>query len=137
MIISDNLDDIVDRNRLITTLPHSLHAFTTTTTSSGQQSEAQSILQHIYSVLPFDLFKKVLESPALGEGEGDSLSDQTRFGLAKKCVSERKKLSAGSSGQQEFEETVVLAFGGGTGGASNVNIVRKPKQIRKLWKASG
>lgn len=99
----------------------------------------------MYSVLPFDLFKTVLESPRLGAGVGNALSDQTRFGLAKKCVAERKKLMAAQqqrngtpavSSGQDHEETVVLAFGASTSGGSNVNIVRKPKQNRKLWKVN-
>jgi len=143
--------------RLVSSLPHSLHAFSTST-PPPQQTEALSILQHIYAVLPFELFKAVLESPRLGVGAGDALSDQTRFGLAKKCVAERKKslaaqnrqvagaatangvgsatAPAAAPGSQDYEETVVLAFGANTSGGSNVNIVRKPKQNRKLWKVN-
>jgi hypothetical protein len=110
-----------------------LHAFSAD--NAQQQGEAQTILQHIYSVLSFNTFKEILESPLLGADGGGRLSDQTRFSLAKKCVNERKKLSA-AAGDADFEETVVLAFGGATG-ASNVNIVRRPKQNRKLWKVSG
>lgn len=124
----------VRRHRLTSTLPLSLHAFSTSAPQT-QQAEAQTILQHIYSALPFDLFKAVLESPSLSSEEGTSLSDQTRFGLAKKCILERKKLQAGKESQSNEEETVVLAFGGG--GAGNVQVVRKPKQNRKLWKVNG
>lgn len=83
------------------------------------------------------MFKSVLESSNLGSGEGGPLSDQTRFNLAKKCIAERKKAAAAAAPGVEFEETVVLAFGGAPAGASNVSIVRKPKQNRKLWKVNG
>ena len=124
------------RHRLTSTLPLSLHAFSSTT-PQAQQAEAQTILQHIYSALPFQTFKAILESPSLRTEEGESLSDQTRFGLAKKCILERKKLQAGKENAGSEEETVVLAFGGSAPGASNVQIVRKPRQNRKLWKVNG
>lgn len=122
--------------RLSHSLPRSLHAFSNQT-PPAEQAEAQSILQHIYAVLPFELFKSVLESSNLGSGEGSNLSDQTRFNLAKKCIAERKKAAALAAPGTDFEETVVLAFGGASAGASNVSIVRKAKQTRKLWKVNG
>lgn len=79
----------------------------------------------------------MLESPNLGSGEGNALSDQTRFNLAKKCIAERKKAAALAAPGAEFEETVVLAFGGASAGASNVSIVRKARQTRKFWKVNG
>ena len=102
------------------------------------------------------MFKAVLESPSLGtSGEsgatsGAGLSDQTRFGLAKKCILERKKIQAAASrgaaspgsgtGAQDAapqvdEESVVLAFGSGSG-SSNVQVVKKAKAGRKLWKVN-
>lgn len=122
--------------RLAGSLPRSLHAFSSQT-PPADQAEAQTILQHVYSVLPFELFKSVLESHSLGSGEGNNLSDQTRFNLAKKCIAERKKAAAVAAPGTDFEETVVLAFGGASAGASNVSVVRKPKQNRKLWKVNG
>lgn len=58
-----------------------------------------------------------------------------RFSLAKKIVSERKKLRSGT-GAGEFEETVVLQFGTGLPGGTAVNIIRKRNQ-KKLWKVNG
>ena len=123
-------------DRLSSSLPKSLYAFSSQS-PPAEQAEAQATLQHVYAVLPFELFKAVLESSNLGAGEGGGLSDQTRFNLAKKCIAERKKAAAAAAPGAEFEETVVLAFGGASAGASNVSIVRKPKQTRKLWKVNG
>lgn len=49
-----------------------------------------------------------------------------QFNFAKRCIADRKK-SQGT----EVEESVVLAFGSGTAG---VNVVRKVKRNRTLWK---
>jgi hypothetical protein len=92
---------------LSNSLPKSLQAFSNQT-PPAEQGEAQTLLQHVYAVLPFELFKSVLESPNLGSGEGNTLSDQTRFNLAKKCIAERKKAAALAAPGAEFEETVVL-----------------------------
>jgi len=94
------------------------------------------------------MFKSILESPSLGSGTGESLNDQARFGLAKRCIAERKRVANSATGTSngnstaasavDYEETVVLAFGASTAaGASNVNIVRRPKQNRRLWKVAG
>ncbi|KAK9897804.1 hypothetical protein P389DRAFT_169819 [Cystobasidium minutum MCA 4210] len=123
-------------DRLSNTLPKSLHAFDPQAPAT-QQGAAQSLLQRVYAVLPFEMFKSVLESSSLGSTDGGTLSDQTRFNLAKKCIAERKKAAASAAPGADFEETVVLAFGGAPAGASNVSIVRKAKQSRKLWKVNG
>lgn len=70
------------------------------------------------------------------------MTDQARFGLAKQIIATRKKMAASiesRSGAQDAEESVVLAFGGagGASGGTNVSIVKKPKQSRKLWKVGG
>lgn len=93
----------------------------------------------LYAVLPFELFKHVLESPKL-----PASGDQERFAFGKAVVAERKRRASsaapgGAASAAVFEETVVLAFGGGpsaSGVASNVNVMRKPRR-KPLWKVGG
>lgn len=59
-------------------------------------------------------------------------SDQARFKFAKDCIELRKR---GIARGQGAEETVVLAFGGGSVGGSAVHVTRKMRK-RPLWKVN-
>ncbi|KAG8883570.1 hypothetical protein FRB98_003069 [Tulasnella sp. 332] len=116
---------------LVMALPASLHAFptqsqkTAVTDSAAAAEAGQDVLIRIYAVLPFDVFKHAVESPAFPVG-----SDQARFKFAKEAIAARKKIQGG----RESEESVVLAFGK-TDGGSAVHITRKMKK-RPLWKVT-
>jgi len=115
---------------LVVTLPVSLQAFPSpsqrTAAVGGAMAESGlEALLRIYAMLPFDVFKLAVESPAFPVG-----SDQARFRFAKEAIATRKKTPAG----KETEESVVLAFGKSDGGSA-VHITRKMKK-RPLWKVS-
>jgi len=111
---------------LIVDLPAQLHAFA----PDQQNNQGLESLILVYSYVPFDIFKKAVESPLLAIG-----SDQTRFRFAKKVIEQRKK-PGNNAHASNAEETVVLAFGGSMGGGgSNVHVTRKIKK-RPLWKVS-
>jgi hypothetical protein len=128
---------------LIVDLPAQLHAFA----PDQQNNQGLESLILVYSYVPFDIFKKAVESPLLAIGERHkaclnhsfdtqcSGSDQTRFRFAKKVIEQRKK-PGNNAHASNAEETVVLAFGGSMGGGgSNVHVTRKIKK-RPLWKVS-
>lgn len=76
--------------------------------------------------LPFQMFKAICESEKLAVK-----SHMERHSFARELISSRKKARGSDN---SFEETVVLAFGGGKG---NVEVIRKPAGGKKsLWKAS-
>ncbi|KAK9471743.1 uncharacterized protein V1510DRAFT_367447 [Dipodascopsis tothii] len=78
--------------------------------------------------LPFALFKAVCESETLAVR-----SEKDRYSFARELVAERERRRR-RAGQSRLEESVVLAFGGGKGGAE---VIRKPATRKKvLWKAS-
>jgi len=111
-------------------LPATLQAFPThlQRTADGATTTADAGLEallRIYAVLPFDVFKHAVESPAFPIG-----SDQARFRFAKDAIAARKKTLTG----RDSEESVVLAFGKSDGGSA-VHITRKMKR-RPLWKVA-
>ncbi|WVQ94718.1 hypothetical protein IAU59_001798 [Kwoniella sp. CBS 9459] len=91
----------------------------------------------VYSKLPYELFKALIENPEL-----PIQSMQDRFAFAKRVIAQRKKVAAsttaatanGNNGPP-MEESVVLAFKGGEG--MEVHVTRKPKKSRALWKVEG
>ncbi|GAA98020.1 uncharacterized protein L969DRAFT_93360 [Mixia osmundae IAM 14324] len=109
-------------DHLMVTLPASLGAFGPTTTPDMRKL-GQPRLSAIYSRLPFAYFKHIMESPRLAVS-----SDMERFNFARNCIGSRKRLQS-----QDFDENVVLAFGGQTS-HGNVNVVRKQRRSRTLWK---
>lgn len=80
-----------------------------------------------YVPLPFELFKHCVESPEL-----PIPFMQDRFAFAKRAIAARKKRSTGQAGPQ-MEESVVLALRD-DGDGMGVQITRKPKRSRALWK---
>lgn len=100
-----------------------IYAFITSTLSS-QTSPTDPRFLGIFTILPFDLFKKCIEDPNLSLG-----SDQERFAFAKKVIAARKR---NQGAQASAVENVVLQFGG-SGQTSNVHVTRKNRQ-RTLWK---
>ncbi|KAG8989106.1 hypothetical protein FRB95_001843 [Tulasnella sp. JGI-2019a] len=112
---------------LVVTLPVSLHAFPPhlQKAADGATETGQEVLIRIYSVLPFDVFKHAVESPAFPVG-----TDQARFQFVKGVIAARKKTQGG----RDAEESVVLAFGK-TDGGSAVHVTRKMKK-KPLWKVS-
>ncbi|KAI0691188.1 hypothetical protein BC835DRAFT_1417303 [Cytidiella melzeri] len=94
---------------------------------NGSADTGRDTLLDIYSRVPFELFKTAVESPAFQIG-----SDQARFKFAKDCIELRKRVNARGQGA---EETVVLAFGGGSVGGSTVHVTRKMRK-RPLWKVN-
>ncbi|KAI6103553.1 hypothetical protein F5141DRAFT_1131287 [Pisolithus sp. B1] len=104
---------------LVDTLPNALEV------NSPAISESGSSQGQIFSLVPFDMFKAAVESPAFQIG-----SDQSRFKFAKDAIELRKKGIARGRGA---EETVVLAFGGSDMGESAVHVTRKIRK-RPLWK---
>lgn len=82
-----------------------------------------------YVPLPFDLFKLCVESPDL-----PIPFMQDRFAFAKRAIAQRKKRAAGQGAQ--MEESVVLALRD-DGDGMGVQITRKPKRSRALWKVEG
>ncbi|WVQ62721.1 uncharacterized protein L199_000869 [Kwoniella botswanensis] len=111
-------DDIV--NYLLHQLPSSYPLSSITT---------QPEITSIFSQLPYELFKLILESKEFPFG-----SMQERFSYTKKIISSRKKHSP--SGPGGMEESVVLAFKGSDQGME-IHISRKPKKSRHLWKVEG
>nr|XP_019004712.1 uncharacterized protein I203_02835 [Kwoniella mangroviensis CBS 8507]OCF68173.1 hypothetical protein I203_02835 [Kwoniella mangroviensis CBS 8507] len=111
-------DDIV--NYLLHQLPSSYPPSSMTT---------QPEITSIFSQLPYELFKLILENKQFPFG-----SMQERFSYTKKIISSRKKyLPSGPGG---MEESVVLAFKGSDQGME-IHISRKPKKSRHLWKVEG
>lgn len=104
---------------LVVTLPTMLDVHGGTAGASGDGRET---LVRVFSRVPFDLFKNAMESPTFQIG-----SDQERFKFAKAAIEARKRARSGG-----VEETVVLAFGGGSG-SSAVHVTRKLKK-RALFK---
>ncbi|KZV85125.1 hypothetical protein EXIGLDRAFT_682137 [Exidia glandulosa HHB12029] len=122
-------------NFLIVSLPLSLSAFSSgegtpispVGVSANDISPGQEALLHVYTRLPFDLFKRALESPQF-----PLYGNQGRFRFAKRAIEMRKQ--RGITKENE-EETVVLAFGAGDGGSHAVHITRKIKK-KPLWKVT-
>ncbi|KAI0303489.1 hypothetical protein B0F90DRAFT_1378437 [Multifurca ochricompacta] len=85
--------------------------------SPSPASSGRDTLLQIFSQVPFDAFKAIVESPAFQIG-----SEQARFQFAKDAIQLRKHGVARSTGA---EEAVVLAFGGGNTGGSVVHVTRK------------
>ncbi|KAI0086624.1 hypothetical protein BDY19DRAFT_894521, partial [Irpex rosettiformis] len=117
---------------LVVRLPSllNINAFSSPVTphaENGSTDTGRDTLLDIYSRVPFELFKTVVESPTFQIG-----SDQARFKFAKDCIELRKR---GIARGQGAEETVVLAFGGGNVGASTVHVTRKSRK-RPLWKVN-
>ncbi|KAK9479806.1 hypothetical protein V1514DRAFT_304073 [Lipomyces japonicus] len=93
------------------------------------QPNSDIALRELLVSLPFFLFKHVCESEHL---KSDSASQKERHGFARDLIAERERRRR-RSGTGNFEEVVVLAFGGGKGG---VEVIRKPLGRKKvLWKA--
>lgn len=88
-----------------------------------QADETQ--LVSAYSQLPFDLFKRCVESDEL-----PMESTQKRFAFAKKVIASRKK--AGAAGQ--MDEAAVLAM---QDGGMAVIVTRRAKKGRSLFKVEG
>ncbi|WWC68782.1 uncharacterized protein I206_102717 [Kwoniella pini CBS 10737] len=96
---------------------------------------------NLFSKLPYELFKFILESNKLKIN-----SMQERFSFTKKIINQRKKLNNNNNNNSNsnsnliiknnnlvlLEESVVLAFKGGEG--MEIHISRKPKKTRQLWK---
>jgi len=122
-------DDVF--HSLVDTLPEILKVQQSShESSSASGPNGRDIPLQIYSRVPFEMFKTVLESPTLRlDATG---SDQARFKFAKEVIEVRKCGIARASGA---EETVVLAFGGGNHGGSSVHITRKMRK-RPLWKVN-
>ncbi|KAI6150298.1 hypothetical protein BKA82DRAFT_4113983 [Pisolithus tinctorius] len=114
---------------LVDTLPNVLEVNSSAVSESGssQGRSGRETLLQIFSLVPFDMFKAAVESPAFQIG-----SDQSRFKFAKDAVELRKKGIARGRGA---EETVVLAFGGSHMGESAVHVTRKIRK-RPLWKVN-
>lgn len=112
---------------LVATLPNILGVNPSVVSESGppQGKAGRETLLQIFSLVPFDMFKAAVESPAFEIG-----SDHSRFKFAKDAIELRKK---GVSQGRGAEETVVLAFGGGHMGGSAVHVTRKMRK-RPLWK---
>jgi hypothetical protein len=96
-------------------------------------------LMAAYVPLPFELFKKCIESDEL-----PIAFIQDRFAFAKRAIAARKKLAvaqaqaAGGPTAAAFEEGVVLALKSDGGDGMGVHITRKPKRGRNaLWKVEG
>jgi len=116
-------DDIF--SYLVVTLPHVLDIPSTSPVESGSSQSRDTLLQ-VFSLVPFDMFKNAVESPTFQIG-----SDQARFKFAKDAIDLRKR----TRGTGAAEETVVLAFGGGSFGGSAVHVTRKMRK-RPLFKVS-
>jgi hypothetical protein len=115
-------------NYLVVTLPSVLevHPTSPVESASPQSSSGRDTLLRVFSLVPFDTFKNAVESPTFQIG-----SDQARFKFAKDAIDLRKR----ARGTGVAEETVVLAFGGGSFGGSAVHITRKMRK-RPLFKVS-
>ncbi|KAI0713426.1 hypothetical protein C8Q76DRAFT_731379 [Earliella scabrosa] len=126
-------DDVF--NFLIVTLPNLVNfggqATPTTPLPEGASQPADAgrdTLLQVFARVPFDLFKAAVESPTFQLG-----STHARFKFAKDAIELRKQGIARGSGA---EETVVLAFGGGSSGSTGVLVTRKLRR-RQLWKVNG
>lgn len=108
----------------VSRLKGDIYAFITSTLSSHQSSPSDPRFLSIFTILPFELFKKCIEDPSLSLG-----TDQERFAFAKKVIAARKR---NQGAQASAIENVVLQFGG-SGQTSNVHVTRKSRQ-RTLWK---
>ncbi|BGP37815.1 Suppressor protein stp22 of temperature-sensitive alpha-factor receptor and arginine permease [Rhodotorula kratochvilovae] len=94
-------------------------------------AQAQAALIDVLKRLPFEMFKAVVE-----DARFTVPTDMDRFNFAKKVVAARKQLAAAiphsagaGAGVADFEETVVLQFGGGAGtAASAVSVLRKARR---------
>ncbi|KDQ59503.1 hypothetical protein JAAARDRAFT_33073 [Jaapia argillacea MUCL 33604] len=119
-------DDVF--NFLVATLPSMLGVSTAAASTPPQTSQdGRETLLHVFSRVPFDLFKAAVESPTFQIG-----SDQARFKFAKDAIDLRKRGIARGTGA---EETVVLAFGANNMGGSAVHVTRKMRK-RQLWKVN-
>lgn len=143
-------------NFLTVSLPLSLSAFSpgemspispTGVVTPNDPAAGQEALLRVYCRLPFDLFKRALESPQFPLcALGTSLlphskliascnhidGNQGRFRFAKRAIELRKQRGITKDNE---EETVVLAFGAGDGGGHAVHITRKTKK-KPLWKVT-
>ncbi|WVF66900.1 hypothetical protein IAT40_001643 [Kwoniella sp. CBS 6097] len=122
-------------------LDYLLHALPRKIISDNSPITADPRLLSVYSKLPYDLFKSLIENPEL-----PIPSMQERFQFAKKVIAQRKKIASASSATNgsngasvqvgpPMEESVVLAFNGGEG--MGIHVTRKPKKSRALWKVEG
>ncbi|EJU05349.1 hypothetical protein DACRYDRAFT_103838 [Dacryopinax primogenitus] len=96
---------------------------TSTPAASPGRPSGYNVYLHLYTSLPFTIFKLCIESPVL-----PAPSDHVRFNFAKACVAARKPGLG-----RDSEETVVLAFG--TEGGSAVCLARKTRK-KALWKVT-
>ncbi|WVQ74493.1 hypothetical protein IAR50_004094 [Cryptococcus sp. DSM 104548] len=94
----------------------------------GKLATPDNALVATYSLLPYELFKSLVESPDL-----PITSPQDRFSFAKKVLAQRKKTAV--AGTPQMEENVVLAFRGGEG--MEVHVTRRPKKGRTYYKVEG
>lgn len=117
-----------------------------------KEGEEYQVLVQIFSGLPYEWLKKVVESktfevPSDMERYAFVLLTSQRFTFAKKVISVRSA-SKPKSAHFAGEENVLLSFGASKSGASGVTIVRKasrPAMVngsghangyeRKIWKA--
>lgn len=104
-----------------------LHSFPDHLAQSSSTLSSDPRLLSLYSTLPFELFKRCVESPDLA-----IQSKQDRFAFAKKVIAQRKKAVAATG----MEEIAVLAFKGGDDGME-VHVTRKPKRKTALLKVEG
>jgi len=119
-------DDIF--NYLVGTLPNVLgvHPGSAAEPEPSHGTSSRDTLLRVFSLVPFEMFKSAVESPMFRIG-----SDQARFKFAKDAIDLRRI----TRGPGAAEETVVLAFGGGSYGESAVHITKKMKK-RPLWKVN-
>ncbi|OZJ06561.1 hypothetical protein BZG36_00486 [Bifiguratus adelaidae] len=121
---------------------------TNSQTAFEQGTHFYKALLHIISALPFEWFRRVIESESFAMP-----SDMIRYQFAKDCVSQREasrraklkevspKVAEDLAVSMGGEENVVLAFGSDEANG-RVTIVRKPVKHRKpskaktLWKVS-
>jgi len=113
-------------HHITVTLPAELSTFGSL--QSSKDPKGYSLFIQICGRLPFITFKNVIESSDLPVP-----TDKERFDFAKRCIADRRKAAA-ALGATDFEESVVLAFGAGSGGS--VQVIRKPRR-RQLWKVEG
>lgn len=104
-----------------------LHSFPDHLAQTSSTLSSDPRLLSLYSALPFELFKRCVESPDLA-----IQSKQDRFAFAKKVIAQRKKAVAATG----MEEIAVLAFKGGDDGME-VHVTRKPKRKTALLKVEG
>ncbi|KAI8928984.1 hypothetical protein BC831DRAFT_445905 [Entophlyctis helioformis] len=94
----------------------------------NKEGDAYRTLVSLFSGLPFEWLKRVVESKAF-----EVPTDMERYSFAKETVqlrSRHRATGSSSSVMAAGEESVLLAFGGGTkGSAANVAIVRKASKV--------